>query len=342
MEQASRSIVDPPEHLDAHRPQQLTRLLIGRGQLAPDEALRSVAPAGDGNMNLTLRVTTTRRSVIVKQARPWVEKYPAIAAPVERADSEAQFYRLVMERPAVAARMPRLLDYDAQRHVLVLEDLGEASDYTALYRGETLDPADAATLAHWLSLLHAAEWPTETVAGLTNQALRRLNYEHVFRLPLTPGNAVDLDAITPGLGSVAEDLADDPRLTSVVAALGGRYLADPGDRPSLLHGDFFPGSWLKTDTGPAVIDPEFAFFGPAEWDVGVLFGHLTLAGQPAATLGAARQAYTAGPVFDWDLAERFAAVEVVRRLLGVAQLPLALKLDEKRRILEHVRDVLVA
>ena len=42
-------------------------------------------PRGEGNMNYTLRVRTNGRSIILKQARPWVEKYPVIDAPDERA-----------------------------------------------------------------------------------------------------------------------------------------------------------------------------------------------------------------------------------------------------------------
>lgn len=330
------------EYLDARHPEPLARFLRERGQLEPQEAIHSVAPAGEGNMNLTLRVTTSRRSLVVKQARPWVEKYPTIAAPVERADSEAAFYRLVMGLPAVAARMPRLLDYDPERRVLLLEDLGVASDYTGLYRGETLTPHEAATLAHWLSLLHAARWPTDVVAGLSNLPLRQLNHEHVFHLPLSPGNSVDLDAITPGLRAIAVTLAADQVLRDAIAALGELYLSGPAERPSLLHGDFFPGSWLRTPSGPAVIDPEFAFFGPAEWDVGVFLAHLTMAGQPAETVAAARRAYQPEASFDWSLAKRFAAVEVVRRLVGVAQLPLRVTLDEKRRLLEDADGVLVS
>ncbi|MEM9408364.1 MAG: aminoglycoside phosphotransferase, partial [Acidobacteriota bacterium] len=54
------------------------------GWLAPDETFRSVERPGEGNMNLTLRVTTDRRSLIVKQSRPWVEKYDVIEAPFDR------------------------------------------------------------------------------------------------------------------------------------------------------------------------------------------------------------------------------------------------------------------
>ena len=42
-----------------------------------------------------------------------------------------------------------------------------------------------------------------------------------------------------------------------VTALGVRYLED-GD--TLVHGDYFPGSWLRTGEGVRIIDGPFANF----------------------------------------------------------------------------------
>ncbi|HEY0007966.1 MAG TPA: phosphotransferase [Tepidisphaeraceae bacterium] len=99
--------------------------------------------------------------------------------------------------------------------------------------------------------------------------------------------------------------------------MADRYLSDGA---CLLHGDFFPGSWLKTDHRLYVIDPEFCFFGDAEFDVGVAIAHLALARVDLATAEAFLTAYECE--LDLNLAARFAAVEVMRRLIGVAQLPL--------------------
>src|SRR4051812_21791268 len=75
---------EPAYHLDAQDAEGLDAYLHRQGFLDLDERVVTVARAGDGNMNLTLRVTTPARSVIVKQGRPWVEKYPQIPAPTER------------------------------------------------------------------------------------------------------------------------------------------------------------------------------------------------------------------------------------------------------------------
>lgn len=75
------------------------------------------------------------RNVIVKQVRPWVETYPSIAAPVERAASAAGFYRCAAQNPELAAMIPQLLDFDEESVVLILEDLGSASQVADCYQG---------------------------------------------------------------------------------------------------------------------------------------------------------------------------------------------------------------
>ena len=68
----------------------LPAFLHDQGWLPANESIQEVTRAGDGNMNCAVRVTTTATSFILKQSRPWVEKYPEIAAPVERALREGR------------------------------------------------------------------------------------------------------------------------------------------------------------------------------------------------------------------------------------------------------------
>src|ERR1700712_2101103 len=85
--------------LDAHDREGLEAYLGARKILTPAERIVAITRAGEGNMNLKLRVTTQSRSVIVKQGRPWVEKYPQIPAPAERTIVEGRFYALVQKTP---------------------------------------------------------------------------------------------------------------------------------------------------------------------------------------------------------------------------------------------------
>jgi 5-methylthioribose kinase len=302
--------------LDAGDAAGIARFLRDRRWIDDAEAVGACGRAGEGNMNLTVRVRTGRRSVILKQARPWVERYDHIAAPWERSESERRFYERVAALPEVAARMPRLLAADSGAHALLLEDLGDAEDCTVLYRGGVLAGDELASLARYLAALHTG---TRGVPDpvLANRAMRALNHAHVFEVPFASSADLGIDRFEPGLTGAAAALARDAELMRRVREAGERYLADG---PCLVHGDFFPGSWLRTPAGMRIIDPEFAFYGDPELDVGCALAHLALARRPAAELHAFRAAYGA---IDEAVAARYAGIEVLRRLLGVAQLPIA-------------------
>ena len=151
----------------------LRRYLQTRSWLDHGDEVRGVEPAGEGNMNCTLRVTTTRRSFILKQARPWVEKYPQIAAPVERARVEAAFYAAVADQPDVAALMPALEHWDDASVMLMLEDLGPAADYTGIYGGGAVAPSDLERLVVYLVALHRMTVPDSgTRASPTGRCVR--------------------------------------------------------------------------------------------------------------------------------------------------------------------------
>jgi 5-methylthioribose kinase len=316
--------------LDAADRAGLTRYLAARGLLAADEPIVELSKAGDGNMNCTLRVVTPRQRLIVKQARPWVEKYDHIDAPWDRSLVEAAFYRAVAACPDLAGEMPRLIDADPAARTLVLEDVGEYGDYTSIYAGAEVTAAECAALTGYLHRLHRCGVPAAQRPLFANRDMRALNHVHIFRFPLREANGLALDGITPGLQALADDLKRDRPYVDRVAALGDRYLADGS---ALVHGDFFPGSWLQTLRGVAVIDPEFCFLGAGEFDLGVMMAHLLFGDQESRLddllAGAAD--------YDRALIFQFAGAELMRRLIGVAQLPMDAALDRKRALLERSR-----
>ncbi len=340
------SPIDPVADYRAGRPE---AFFLAAGELPPlegilrrlkvldgPEVVLRADSAGAGNMNCTLRVTTSARSLIVKQARPWVEKYPQFPAPADRAVRELEFYQRVAPFPNLARRMPRLLAAAAKSHLLVLEDLGQAGDFTSVYRDATWELGELRTLGSFLAELHATFRAANPDAAAANRAMRALNHAHIFQIPFQANNGLNLDQICPGLAELARPIQDDSSLAAMAAELGQRCYLNDG--PCLLHGDFFPGSLIRTITGPRVIDPEFAFFGRAEFDVGVFLAHLVLARQPPAFRAKWLAAYGLTNERDPHLTLQLAAVEIIRRLLGYAQLPLAASLSERRRMLEIARE----
>ncbi|MFN0121402.1 MAG: phosphotransferase [Blastocatellia bacterium] len=321
-------------YLDANDLPALTAYLQAQRWIGADETVLEAARAGEGNMNCTIRVRTATQTLIVKQARPWVEKYPDIPAPRERAAMEGRFYQAISATPALAALMPQYLGLDETSQIIALEDLGAAQDFTTLYRGARLDAADLEALVAWLSALHALPGTPDQRAQMANREMRALNHLHLFDFPLRQTNGMDLDAITPGLQAAARTLQQDLDYVTRARALGELYLADG---PALLHGDYFPGSWLRTARGVRIIDPEFCFYGPPEFDMGVLIAHLHLAGQHEDLTLRALSVYQSTRPLHQALVRQFAGIEIMRRLIGVAQLPVTPDPESKTNLLQLSR-----
>jgi 5-methylthioribose kinase len=321
-------------------PRGLEAFLRQRGWIGRDETLLACEKPGEGNMNLTIRARTNTRSVIVKQARPWVEKYDHIPAPWERADFESRFYQRVADIPDVASRMPRLLGADLQARALLLEDLGDATSLASLYAGDTLDQTELRALGRYLRSLHdATRGPADQKFG--NRAMRELNHQHIFVIPLTQDNGLELEQFEPGLERSARQLQSDSEYRALVEQTGRRYLADGH---CLIHGDYFPGSWLRTPAGIRMIDPEFCFYGDGEFDLGCAVAHFALASRPRGDAVALLRAYDEPPgvaPVNGPLLASFAATEVMRRLIGVAQLPLRRAAVNRTELLARSRRALI-
>lgn len=306
-------------------------LLTELGWIPAGRHVTAVASAGAGNMNLVERITYDDGStVILKRARAWVEKYPDIPAPVSRARVEADFYQAVLGSAAGAA-MPAHLGFDEASGANLFADLGEGADGMAAYGGQIIELSDIEAVVRWMADLHAISVPAHS--RFDNKAMRELNALHIFDFPLDPASGFDVDLITPGLQTAADRLKHDPGFVMAVKAAKSIYLSDaPG---VLLHGDLYPGSWLKTPKGIFVIDPEFCWVGPPEWDLGVLTAHLWLSGQSASVIDRSLPYY--GGRVDCGLVDLICGIEIMRRLIGVAQLPLPLNLTAKRELLDIAR-----
>ncbi len=310
------------------------KYLQQQGWLAKQETLISLEKPGEGNMNFVLRATTNQRSFILKQARPWVEKFPQIDAPVERVSVEAQFFQSLERVSSINSFAPSCLGFDAKNFILATEDLGKGADYSFLYQKENqLTESDIAGLLQYLTTLHQLSVPANFPENL---AMRQLNHEHIYNFPYLVENGFDLDDVQKGLQAAAMPYKKDVDLTAKISACGEIYLSAKG--ASLLHGDFYPGSWLKVADGLKVIDPEFGFSGPAEFDLGVLVAHLVMAEQPTSIIQTFISAYQKVININEKLLAQFAGIEILRRLIGIAQLPLSLDLATKKGMMARAAD----
>lgn len=318
----------------------LTKYLQSKNWLKENESIVAVEKPGEGNMNFTLRILTETRSFIVKQSREYVEKYPQVAAPAERVLREAEFYEVIETVPSLKAMMPTLIGLDKDNRVMVMEDLGNGSDFTYLYQlGKEFLEEDLFAVIDFAASLHTSITTDTQAHRITNTEMRKLNHEHIFNYPYAVDNGINLDDILPGLQKEANRLKADNVLIAEVKKLGDLYLEN-GD--ILLHGDYFPGSWLATVGGLKIIDPEFCFFGKAEFEIGVMLAHLKMANQASKIIEKALERYKSLADLEDVLCYKFMAIEIIRRIIGLAQLPLEIGLEKRTKLLNEAREILVS
>jgi len=307
---------------------QLQTYLREKEWLNADENIISVEKPGEGNMNVVLRVVTDKRSFIIKQSRPYVEKYKDIEAPVERIAVEKNFYQAVRDN-AVNAHIPHILGYDSTENLLLLEDLGHCEDMVSIYQKRTISAKELDRLIFILGLIHRKKVQDDFPENIE---MRRLNHQHIFVLPFLEDNGFNLDEVQPGLQELSIHFKDDDALKRVVNHIGEKYLS-PGN--TLLHGDYYPGSWMTEADNLYVIDPEFAFAGFPEYDLGIMVAHIIMATGKKRFLNQIYNRYQGEA--DKKLVGQVAGIEIIRRLIGLAQLPLERDIEEKRKLLKKAR-----
>lgn len=316
----------------------LSHYLADDQRLSENEKVENVSIAGQGNMNVVLRVKTNQRSFILKQSRPFVNKYPSVSAPSDRILTEYEFYQVVRQNEVVKKYTPEIYWFDEQNFILCLEDFGPSNDFTSIYqKGVGLEKADMADISRVVSELHFGFKDMSLSDVFANRELRALNHQHIFVLPVMAENGFDLDGVLPGLQSQTNKFRNDEKLKKAAQELGAIYLSDKGNR--LLHGDYYPGSWLRTEKGFRMIDPEFCFVGRPEFELGLAVAHLKMAQQSDSITKDMFVYYHFDERFDGALFSKFAGMEIIRRIIGLAQLPLDLDLKERLQLLDEAYEL---
>jgi len=238
-----------------------------------------VREVGDGNLNLVFLVTGPAGGVAAKQALPYVrligESWPL---PLSR----AYYERLALADEAVHApdRVPALLHHDDVMALTVMDLLTPHRTLRgALVEGERY-PLLATHLAQFLAdtlfftsdlAVPVVEKKARIAAYLGNTAMCRITEDLVFDEPFFDA---PMNHHSPALTDIVKAFRTDIPLRLAAQGMKARFLAGP---EALLHGDLHTGSVMVTADDTKVIDPEFAFYGPIGFDVGMLLANLWMA-----------------------------------------------------------------
>ena len=303
----------------------LTVFLNSYNLLKQAEKIYKISKAGEGNMNLVLRIKTNKRSFILKQSRPYAEKYPSIKAPIERINTEYSFYKTLIDNGLIK-NIPKIITFQKNHFFMLLEDIGE-SDFSDIYSKGHVDDNIVNTLIGILKNIHSCK---NIYNYPLNKELKELNHQHIFILPFNKDNGFDLNASQHGLKYLAQEFIEDKILKNKILLIGNRYL---NTGKTLLHGDFYPGSWMKNNNQIYIIDPEFSFVGDIEFDYAILAAHLILITSNIKLLELIVDKHINKKIINLKLFYNYTGTEIIRRLIGIAQLPLNSTIEQKRKLL---------
>ncbi|WP_372867746.1 S-methyl-5-thioribose kinase [Planomicrobium okeanokoites] len=236
---------------------------------------------GDGNLNYVYRVSdrASGKGVIIKQALPYAkvvgESWPLT---LKRAAIEAEALRkhgeyatgLVPEVYGTDEKLAYTIMEDLSHLTIAREGLIEGKSYPKLsaHIGEYL----AQTLFHTSDFaLHPFE-KKRLAAEFSNPELCKITEDLIFTDPFFDYETNDFE---PELRQTVEGIWHNDRLKLEAAKLKRSFLTEA---EALLHGDLHTGSIFADDNETKVIDPEFAFYGPIGFDVGLFIANLIAQG----------------------------------------------------------------
>ncbi len=249
-------------------------------RIGDDAAGWRVREVGDGNLNLVFIVEGKNGAAIVKQALPYVrlvgESWPL---PLKR--SFFEYHALTRQDARAPGMVPQIYHFDEAQALIVMEFLSPhiilrkaLIDGRQLPRiAEDLGRFVARTLFRGSDLHMSARARKDDLALFADNAeLCDITESLVFT---DPYYEAELNShTTPQLDGIVAELRADRELKVEAQRLKHLFASSA---ETLVHGDLHSGSIMVTDEETKVIDPEFAFYGPMAFDVGMLLANFWMA-----------------------------------------------------------------
>jgi len=240
-----------------------------------------VTEVGDGNLNLVFIVSGSEKTIVVKQALPYVRA----AGESWRLSLHRAFYEyhvLVEEHKYAGDRLvPKVYFYDADMAIFAMEYLNQHIILRKKLIAGEKQPALAENIGYFLAttLFHTSDIGLDAKAKKSlvekfsgNHELCKITEDLIFTEPYY--DAARNNWTSPQLDSEVQALWSDRQVIQVAMRYKYKFMTEA---QALLHGDLHSGSIMVSATETKVIDPEFGFMGPMAFDIGNYIGNLYMA-----------------------------------------------------------------
>ncbi|WP_163100864.1 S-methyl-5-thioribose kinase [Peribacillus alkalitolerans] len=245
-----------------------------------EDAVLSCKEIGDGNLNYVFKVVDVKneKSIIIKQAGPVARISDEFKLSPDRNRIESEILKLQFE--IAPGFVPKVYYYDPIMNCCVMDDLSDHEIMrTALLKhkkfplfADHISTFMAQTLLLTSDVVMEHKQKKELVKSFINPELCEITEDLVFTEPFY--NCPRNDVFEGTLDFVKENIWADKSLALETAKLKYEFMTNA---QSLLHGDLHTGSIFITENSTKIIDPEFAFYGPAGYDIGNVIANLIFA-----------------------------------------------------------------
>ncbi|MBC7001048.1 S-methyl-5-thioribose kinase [Photobacterium sp. BZF1] len=240
-----------------------------------------VSEVGDGNLNLVFIVEGIDKTIVVKQALPYVR---AAGESWQLSLTRAYFEYNVLDveaRFAGHGLVPEVYFYDKNMaifameflhpHIILRKELIAGNKFSGL--AEDVGLFLAKTLFNTSDIGMNAEDKKALVSMFAaNHELCKITEDLIFTEPYF--DAERNNWTSPQLDEDVKRVWQDQEMIQVAMKYKFKFMTEA---QALLHGDLHSGSIMVTETDTKVIDPEFGFMGPMAFDIGNYIGNLMMA-----------------------------------------------------------------
>ena len=254
---------------------ELRSLLLENNEPA---SLLEISEIGDGNLNFVYTVKKDDKSLVIKQAVPYLrcvgEEYP-----LSRIRMTFEIEALKKEKEICPQFVPDIYHSSHEMSLVAMQNLNKHK----ILRGEMIKrkvfPKLAEHIAIFLAdtLFYTSDFylspkeKKELVKKFINIELCKITEDFIFTHPYEEN---ETNSYSPKLDmSVVKNFRQSKDIKVAVAKLRYKFMTEA---QALLHGDLHTGSIMLNEEETYVIDPEFAFYGPMGFDVGIYLANLAM------------------------------------------------------------------
>ncbi len=231
---------------------------------------------GDGNLNFVFIIKSGDKSVILKQAVPYL-RCVGEEWPLSRERMSYEIRALKTFKDIANNNIPNIFHSDENmsliimqnlnKHIIMRKGLIQATKYPNF--AEHISTFLANSLFKTSSLYLSSSEKRELMDKFnSNRELCKMTEDFVFTFPYMKHDSNNINLL---MQKEYQELIHDIGFKVNILKLKNLFM---NKSEALLHGDLHTGSIMLNENETYVIDPEFAFFGPFGFDIGAIIANL--------------------------------------------------------------------